>query len=280
MKPRNRAALGLGLALVTLILFAVLRRSCPMDPAPLREGDKHDSSELALSQDIPPRETTALVDGEEQAEPPLQVGQSGPEEEDRLKNAPGEPHDGPVADNSGSVDEATPEQIARLKDVLWWLPQDTETVGVAHGPFAFSFASKNQHVHNAASQFQRWVLPDIYVTDAERNGLDQVPVALVVKGSRCFRWESGGPLGVMVCGITTFEGCEIVVFKRPLDGAGDSSLAAVELRATKTELIEETTVAQVESDIGNQRLTSFIAHPAPEILIFANNRDYLAEVLA
>jgi hypothetical protein len=166
-----------------------------------------------------------------------------------------------VANNPATVDNATPDQVARLKDVLWWLPADSELICVAHGPFAFVLPGIERDCNDTLSRFQNWVLPN--VRDVDGSALDDVPVALIVYASR-----------------VAFGGCDIVVFERPLGDAGDSFMAEVGKRATRMEPIGDTEAAVIDRSSGETHWTTLIALPAPDVLLFADNRECLAEVMA
>jgi len=182
-----------------------------------------------------------------------------------------------IASNPGAIEPATPEQIARLKEVMWWLPTDTECICVAHGPFALSLSRQDEFsdLDNTVDRFEREIRASIRGLDVDISALDSLPVALVVKGTRCTRVGAVFPFGERA-----FEGFHIVVFERPLGETGESFMAAIAKVASKAERIGNTSVARVDADIRHTHCTSFIARPAPDVLLFGENRDYLAEVLA
>ena len=174
-----------------------------------------------------------------------------------------------MANNPATIQAATAGQITRLKEVLWWLPADSDLVCVAQGPSAFS--SLNQYealdneedLDNIVSLFQWWIRPDVSELKVDASTLNNLPVALVVSGSH-----------------VGFGGCDIVVFERPLGDAGASFMEAVERRATRMEMIGNTKFAEIDGESGVGHATRFVSCPASDVLLVADNRDYLAEVIA
>lgn len=64
----------------------------------------------------------------------------------------------PVAKNPSAVDRVDATKIARVKELLSWLPEGTETVGVAHGPFAFSSPfNDDRDSASTVTLFEDWV---------------------------------------------------------------------------------------------------------------------------
>ncbi len=178
-----------------------------------------------------------------------------------------------------STDQAVVE-----KDVIWWLPADTESVVAARGPFLIPHEPDEMNEKNDVEWFTKKAsladiraeleaLPLELLDDVDLVGaLKGYTVAYAMQGSRHFREPSGYE-------VTEYEGCSIVVFDRNLDGL-------------------ETTIAQVpgwtgasKGAIGGSKVliwhgegkdaerTYLLAFPKPNVLLIANNRKYLVEVL-
>ena len=181
-----------------------------------------------------------------------------------------------MANNPPTVEAATPEQVARLKDVLWWLPEDTELLEVTHGPFRFGSLKQSLDDTLSTESFFNWsIRPGIDLLNLDTSTLEDLTVAMVVKGGRHFHFRPTAPMGEW-----SSETCHIILFDRPLGSAGESLRAAIAKRAGKMEMIGRTKVAQIESDTGDFHWTFFIAQPAPNVLLVGNNRGYMAEMLA
>ena len=183
------------------------------------------------------------------------------------------------AKNPARTQPATQDRIARLKDALWWLPEDSEFVVAAHGPFTLrSLREPLEWEHDDALStvrlFYRSVRPAFELLNADTSGVETAPVALIVHGGRC---SPSLPIPAWVP--QTSEGCQIVIFERPLGDKDSSFTSAVAERATKIDTVGRVKVAQVHADQDGIQSTSFIAMPSPDVLLFGSSRDYVETVL-
>ncbi len=276
---RMRSLRGLGIA-HTGISDAGLRhlRSLPLEGLSLIGTGVTDAGLVHFREGMTDLQQLALVDTKVTKEGVDQLRRDVPRLQDQESG--GATHlrilcGSTLAGNPAAIEPATPAQVARLKEALWWLPAVSETLAVAHGPFAFARTKFDAawDLDNTTTRFHSSALSGGYYLDASR--LNQVPVALLLNVGR-FR---STPLDPRVR--ATLEQSEIVVFERPLGDAGESFMAAATERATKTELIGQTMVAHIGIDFGSGKADStiFIARAGEDVLLSADNRDYLAEVL-
>jgi hypothetical protein len=169
-----------------------------------------------------------------------------------------------------------------LQEVLSWLPEDTETMTVARGPFVLppiQFRSDRGEDSpitdlDLAESFQ--TLPLSLLGFKDRLLLPQLQgkqVLLAIHGARHFRTPSG--LGEM-----RYEGCAIAVFADDLTENMDSFIKKNQKSVSRVERIEDQTSAVFREELENDTWTFFLAFPNKRTIVVATNRDYLKEVLA
>lgn len=178
-------------------------------------------------------------------------------------------------------------QIVDSKDLLWWLPADTESVVVARGPFGIPAGSNE----NSEKNEKEWFTKAASATDIHEE-LESLPlevtcdldfdfskalrgytVAIAMQGSRHFREPRGE------AEVTDFEGSSIVVFDKDLGGWEGNFGRSLSRKATRTETINEIRVLIFSQKSLGAEWTDFVALPRPNVLLVANNRNYFQEVL-
>jgi len=179
----------------------------------------------------------------------------------------------PSQPNPATVETATAEQLARLDEVLGWLPVDTETVIAARGPFAFA-GPRDAYEFTTARALET-VLHLFGLPKPEYEQLlADLRVALFVEGNRHFGpWTAAGEAFVQ-----PFEGCKIVVFEDDLGETGATLAAALRQDASAVERIADHDAARFD-DVA-PGLTTFVVQPRPNILLIATQREFLDEVLS
>jgi len=176
----------------------------------------------------------------------------------------------------GAVKESK-SGAASVQEILWWLPEDTETVSVGRGPFKVmkpgeptEDMSPKDYIGLALSQVPLGYL-EIIKDGAFLKHFTGRTVSYYVEGSRRFRAPKS--LGGM-----RFEGCSIVVLEQDLP--------------ERTALLNQmTSQANVFHNLGGHRVAEFerkleedtwkllFAMPAPNVLLCATNQEFLADVL-
>jgi hypothetical protein len=169
-----------------------------------------------------------------------------------------------------------------LAQVLSWLPEDTETVMGANGPFPLPDLSAlggnpgQTELSIAELELRTRALP-LTLFNFKNGGLSQALkgkiVAIVIEGSRHFRPPAG--LGEM-----RYEGCEIVILDKDSAHNGDSFMQDAVKSANQVEDVSGTRIAVFEEQSENDVWTTFVAFPASNIVLIATDRDYLRTVLS
>jgi len=95
-----------------------------------------------------------------------------------------------------------------------------------------------------------------------------------MQGSRHFREPQGGSE------VMEFEGCSILVFEKDLGTLANTIEQAVIKSGARSEMIGGTRVLVIQEKSEESVWTNFLAIPRPNVLLVANNRQYLLEVLA
>ncbi len=179
------------------------------------------------------------------------------------------------------------DQAVDQKDMIWWFPADTESVVAARGPFPIPTNPNETSERNGQERFTKQASqPEIRVV------FEQIPlelyyyldlglakaqrgdtVAYAMQGSRHFREPSHGADAM------EFEGCSIMVFGRDLDGLESIIARMPNRKGASTEIIGGTRVLILNEDSKYVEETDFIAIPRPNVILVANNRQYLQEIL-
>jgi hypothetical protein len=176
----------------------------------------------------------------------------------------------------GAVKESK-SSPASVQEILWWLPEDTETISVVRGPFKVVAPAEPSE--------------DMSATDFVELALHQAPlgylgiikdgaflkhfigrtVSLCVDGSRRFRAPTS--LGGM-----RFEGCSIIMLEQDLPER-TALLNQMASRAKVFHNIEGHRIAEFEEKLEEDTWRFLVAMPAPNVLLCATNQDFLAQVL-
>jgi len=185
-----------------------------------------------------------------------------------------------------NLQDRVPSSVDKIQsvdadDLLWWLPVDTESVVVAQGPFRIATPSENESrdwftrkASQEEIQLQFEQLPlELFYALGLGSPLRGSVVAYAMQGSRHFR----NPLPDFE--VMDYEGCSIVVFKDELGQAGDSLVRRLEKSATSKEVVSENRVLVFHNKSGPAEWDYFLAVPRPNVVLAANNREYLREVL-
>lgn len=190
-----------------------------------------------------------------------------------------------VADPSRSPEPSTrnTDQKVVEKDLIWWLPADTESVVAARGLFSIPNQLPNE---TNEKNDQEWFTRKASVADI-RVALEELPlellydvdlsetlkgytVAYAMQGSRHFRPGEE---------VMEYEGCSIVVFDRNLDGLETTIAQTPSWKSASHGVISGAQVLIWQERSKDAKRKYFLAFPKPNVLLIANNREYLVEVL-
>jgi len=175
------------------------------------------------------------------------------------------------------------DQAVVEKNLIWWLPADTESVVAARGPFTIPNEVPNE---TNEKNDQEWLTRKAAPADI-RVGLEELPlellydvdlsetlkgytVAYAMQGSRHFRPGNE---------VMEYEGCSIVVFDRNLDGLETTIAQMPDWKGASRGVISGTQVLIWQEKSKDAERTYLLAFPKPNVLLIANNRKYLVEVL-
>ncbi len=181
------------------------------------------------------------------------------------------PLPGVVADRGKGEFLPTPLQI------LGWLPPDTETLVVCKGPYTLEASRLDDEKEVALpleNHLQRqsyaplWCIRD----GAYLKQLGGQEVALAVEGARSFQ-------PAKCLGMYPYEGCHILVFRRPLGPVGDAFRRTLSRDAKRVEKLAGQEVFVFQEKLEEDLWTFFIAQPRPNLLLCATHDGYLKEVL-
>ena len=190
-----------------------------------------------------------------------------------------------VASSSQSSGHSTGAsgQTVDQKDLVGWLPADTESVVAARGPFPIAaeldetsekdelkWFTKEATQAEIRARFEELPLELFYELDLAA-ALRGYTVAYAMQGSRHFREPSHG------AEVMEFEGCSIVILEKDLGGLDSIIRLMPSRKGDSQETIGGTRVLVMQSE--DAEWTYFLALPRPNVLLVANNRQYLQEVL-
>jgi len=172
--------------------------------------------------------------------------------------------------------------LVTLNNVLSWLPEDTETILGANGPFPLpDFSALN----NYSVQ-----LPELPVAELEvriraiplglfamKNGglqkaMSGKVVSFAIEGARHFRPPAR--LGEM-----RYEGCEIIVLDSTANAERDSFMKNSPSAAVRGDEIAGIHVMVFEEKLEADVWTTFVAFARPNVVIIASDDAYLRTVL-
>ncbi len=155
-----------------------------------------------------------------------------------------------------------------FSDILWWLPENTQTVIAVRGPL------KPQALPQSPAD---WDAVDMLRTlagwwrkrDSDGPSPDDGNIQLAVTGSRKYRAPEGWGSG-------TQEIASIILYDRNKNSTWDEMRS----RASRKEKILGTEVLEFDPPFEGMGPTEYSAHPKPNILISSTNRNLLSEILA
>jgi hypothetical protein len=176
------------------------------------------------------------------------------------------------------ADSGRPDLPAPVDEVLWWLPDDTEMVMVARGPFnGADLDPRGAGTKDPMNTFRLFTTLGLALPIRKPN-LGDREVALAVAGARRFRCGDA-TTGMII----PYDGAEIVLFRDDLGPLGDALLAPREGNKSRREIIagHRVLVEEIEHpdpDVKHPE-RHFLARPRPKVLIYATDRTYLEAVL-
>jgi hypothetical protein len=181
-----------------------------------------------------------------------------------------------------AVQIGAPQLSVEAKQVLSWLPANTETLLTARGPFLLPNSQRKREDytdHKTQAQDLRQAFQGLTVgLFALGNGglvkqLAGKQTLFAAEGSRAFRTPNG-------LGELPYEGCAIVVFADDLGDTQETFMKTAGKNALRIDDIEGHKVAVFQEKMEQDIWTMFVVFPTKNTVVVATNHDYLSEVLA
>lgn len=175
-------------------------------------------------------------------------------------------------------DPKTPvEAEQRLKQVLNWLPPNTETIIAAQGPFQIRMTDLEQTRRPLAEQLESWAILPLHDVRKGKflKALEGQTVLLALEGARHFR----APFRLGLC---PYDGCQILIFDDKFADAGDKLMQSMKEKrggANRVHKDEQQEILAFDEDWEEDRWTIFIARPKPNVLLIGTNRQFVTAVL-
>ncbi|MCD4726499.1 MAG: hypothetical protein K8R46_02480 [Pirellulales bacterium] len=167
----------------------------------------------------------------------------------------------------------TPRLPPRVKQMLDWLPVDTETLFVVNGPFQIPRKASEIPAFQELLQSMSVGLVAELQDGLFRKQLQGHEVLIAIEGSRRFKSPKG--LGLM-----PFEGCQMLLFDDSSDGALKSALKLCLEKADETIRLSDVDVAIFNEKWEADKWLLFVTRPRRGVLLCATDRGFLEQVLA
>lgn len=190
-------------------------------------------------------------------------------------------HQGASKDRASKPQRVAQEQpiaAGSIDEVLWWLPENTETVSVVRGPFkvprisaAPATATPNEEVASALMGINLGLLNSVHRGTLYKSIVES-NVKVSVSGSRKFQSPTG--LGGML-----FEGCDITVFDAGMVPSRSIMISRMTPLAKRVLTIEGHRILMFEQRMEEDVWKIYVAFPAPNVLLCGTNVDFLTQVL-
>ncbi|WP_417386752.1 hypothetical protein [Gimesia sp.] len=169
-------------------------------------------------------------------------------------------------------DVPKPVMPVAVREIVEWLPSDSESLIVSQGPITFKKATFPTYSFLESIRVAPYSLIMSFQNEALYELLQGQKITLAVEGSRRFR----SPVSL---GLLPYEGCQVLMFD---PGAHQSVAEAFQIclqRARRTISIEKLKVAVFTDRREQDDWTLYLAQPRAGILLCATNQDYLEETL-
>jgi hypothetical protein len=158
------------------------------------------------------------------------------------------------------------------EQLLDWLPEDTETVIVAQGPFEIPKPTAEQLKFDEAIRFLPFGPVLGLQGGMQYEELVGQKVLCAIEGSR--RFTSPRNLGMM-----PYQGAHILQFDLAADGALQKAFRVCQEKAEKNMELAGERVAVFTEKLESDVWSFFVSQPQPGVLICATNQAFLEETL-
>ena len=157
--------------------------------------------------------------------------------------------------------------------ILWWLPENTETLIVSKGPYTF-IDSKTSEIKTLKHRLEQAPYGPLSIIQRGKflKPLLGQTILLSVEGSRKFRPPSN--LGSML-----YDGCHVFVFGQDFSSVRDSFIKQLEPQAKEVQTLAGHQVMVFEEMLEGDLWKIFIASPQPDVILCATDQSFLTETL-
>ena len=174
--------------------------------------------------------------------------------------------------NAAAEKPKTNQKIdAFVEDALLWMPEDTELVSCARGPFPVP-GKMGFGEESFATGLERISLLPFYLNEELPKLLETIreaKVLVAVEGARRFR----APIDIGIC---PYEGCHALLF----DGKLDGFLKAAKEMASGEKKVEGSDVFVFDVMAMQTPWKLFMAAPQPDVLLVATDQKVIETVLS
>jgi hypothetical protein len=177
-----------------------------------------------------------------------------------------------------SAAEERPMSVDSINELLWWLPEDTETVSVSRGPFkAPQISEPSANIRPSEYVDYALTASNLALFHTIRDGRFYKSIVgsamkFCVEGSRKFRAPKS--LGGML-----FEGCSITVLESGMVPSRSALVNQMTQLANQVQTIAGQRVLMFQERLEDDFWKIYVAVPASNVLLCATNQDFLTEVL-
>ena len=174
------------------------------------------------------------------------------------------------AESNPGKSQSTPSNT--VDSILWWLPEDTETVVVTRGPF--TVVDSKRESNNLKETLERLSYGPLFTIQHGKllKTLVGQTILLSVEGSRKFRPPTE-------LGSVRYEGCHILVFGEEFAATRSSFIESLESHAKGVQKIAGHEVTVFEEKWERDLWKVFIVSPNPNVLLCATDQGFLTDLL-
>jgi hypothetical protein len=169
-------------------------------------------------------------------------------------------------------DGAVPQLRPPVIEALNWLPSDVETVIVANGAVGIPTGIGGKPSFQTALELLPLGLASRVHGGLCAQAMQGHRVDVALEGSRRYRAPRGE-------GMMRYEGCQIIRFAAPAQGAVQRAAAMCLAKAPESIAIGDARVAVFRERWGTDEWTLLVSSPRPSVLLVATDRAFIEEVL-
>tara|TARA_R100001132_G_scaffold27442_1_gene33512 strand:- start:4924 stop:5889 length:966 start_codon:yes stop_codon:yes gene_type:complete len=159
-----------------------------------------------------------------------------------------------------------------VREIVEWLPPDSESLIVSQGPFAFKKATFPTHSFLDSTRALPLFLTLQFQGESLYELLQGQKITLAVEGSRRFTVPEG-------LGLLPYEGCQVLQFEKDShQSVGDAFKVCLQ-KAEKTIQLGKLNIAVFTDRWERDDWTLYLAQPRAGMLLCATNQSYLEEML-